>query len=791
MAGSTITTLSAGASSVNWRAPFLTASLNTHMAVNTPPGVYRGLNVRADSGTALGVILYADSAHTDHYLFYQSGSYGLGVWITGSNISLDLTPYAGMTIALAVYVTYVPGATTTAQIRAYQLSPSDELAAAAERSELVILGTVVVPASGIIPSSNVTAARRTSAWASVAAEAAPWASLLRNGGFEWRDATASRWSINSWEDDGGASWGAGTAHTGSRGLGLIGTGAPQTGLLSQYLFVPVFQDAYPLGPRFLVSFWVKVAQVSTAGSLAFVLEFADLNNTNPATVTVPIATGSTDSDWRKVETIVSAPSSARFLRRAGFKATGINFGASSLGVSLDDVQLFADRDGALAPSWEQERQMGPLRVSPLVFGDPAASFSASTTADVALYLDSSLYGGDAALVGGYRAAAGQSYAPVFKWTGRTEFGAGLLGNINTAAKPRISMGASATGGVLTLIQEVQVVGGVAVRWYSDPSGSLIETWNCLWHLGGDPGGPWSKDVAGQLAWKKVYSAGAAVTLATKAANVDTGWDDSGWTYLKTVGETSSTVDSVVGLPLEVSGYSRDHASVVLRPMTPFMVLDGAGVMRTVSTVTNKTLTVADVLPAVGSFDDVAGSWLFVYVKIVAGAPVFFLSNTFPTMGTYYPRMSSGDTTARYLATMFMDDNSPRRLRAVTFDRGVYVWDEMALGGGTEMLTSGNATSWTPAFAGNHVPPHSYDRGMIRVDLVATNASGSAANVQLRPGSNPAIVGFSYYVGIPANGQVSKTLDLNLGNDGYADYICSSSQVSLALTVKSWRDYYHR
>jgi hypothetical protein len=97
-----------------------------------------------------------------------------------------------------------------------------------------------------------------------------------------------------------------------------------------------------------VRFWAKAAQVSTAGAVAFGLEFTDSNNATPATIEIAIPTASVDASWRLIDVVVAAPAAARFLRRVYFKAAAVNFGSSALGLSLDDVQVFLDRGGPLA-----------------------------------------------------------------------------------------------------------------------------------------------------------------------------------------------------------------------------------------------------------------------------------------------------------------------------------------------------------------------------------------------------------------------------------------------------------
>jgi hypothetical protein len=545
-----------------------------------------------------------------------------------------------------------------------------------------------------------------------------------------------------------------------------------------------------------VRFWAKAAQVSTAGAVAFGLEFTDSNNATPATIEIAIPTASVDASWRLIDVVVAAPAAARFLRRVYFKAAAVNFGSSALGLSLDDVQVFLDRGGPLAQQWEHERHLTPVRAAPLTIGDASQTMSGGTSSEVALYLNSSLYGGEGGLVGGYRAAAGQSFAPVFGWTGRIDLGASLLANQNSAARPRLRAGASGTGGVLTLVTESPVSGGIALRQYVDASGNLIETWNALWHLG--TASKWAKDVNGTQAWKKTHGSGATVTLATKAAADNTAWDDAGWTYSQAVGATASYVDSLAALTPKVFGYTRDHATITIQPLAPFMVFDSAGVMRTVTTTLATTLAVADVLPSAGSFT--ATSWYFAYVKIVNGAPLFFLSEAFPVLGTYYPNMT-GDTAARYLATFWSDGSS--RLRASTFQGGQYIWDEIATDH-AEMLVNGNATSWAAGYVSvsGDVPPHSQGNNLITVNVRANSTATVDHTVNFRPGSPPAVLSYTQqmYVGGSFLNSTSptysspfwdKVMTLTTDSGGGIQYMCSFNEVHVWMSVKGWRDSFHR
>lgn len=172
---------------MRWNEPYVTEGLNRKLDGVLPRGVYRGWTL-APGTNPLWLLIQADATSGDCVLMYTTaGGYTLHVCRAPGNLQFDLTALAGQTVVIAVFATYVTGAPTTAVIRAYQLSPVDEFddpLLTPEKGELIVLGTVIVPAAGLIPAANISSTLRTMAWDQIAHEARPWFQLLNNGSFE-------------------------------------------------------------------------------------------------------------------------------------------------------------------------------------------------------------------------------------------------------------------------------------------------------------------------------------------------------------------------------------------------------------------------------------------------------------------------------------------------------------------------------------------------------------------------------------------------------------------------------
>jgi hypothetical protein len=187
MAGvfTTVSSLSQADLKVRFKETYVSEGLNRKFTGVVPRGVYRGFKL-IPNGTDMTVTLEDDSDTSDHVAVYEDlNGRALTIHIQSGDIDIDLTASASTTVAIAIYVEYSINATTLGQIRTYEVSPADELTGATEEGELIILGTVIVPASGVIPVADITAQRRTSAGAEIAPEATSPLPLVANPHFNF------------------------------------------------------------------------------------------------------------------------------------------------------------------------------------------------------------------------------------------------------------------------------------------------------------------------------------------------------------------------------------------------------------------------------------------------------------------------------------------------------------------------------------------------------------------------------------------------------------------------------
>lgn len=349
-----ITTFAEAELTMRFRSPFVTATLNEKMAVNTPPGVYRGFRL-GTNGANDTVTIEADADYLDHAAVFQTDTgYSVTVRKTTGDFPLDLSSVvdaAEKTWVIALYGTYAVGATTAAEIRVYELSPTDEFTGASEIDELVVLGTVTIPAGGgvTIPAANITHARRTSAWENLAKEAIPWAPLIRNAGFEWSDDNAGNESVVEaslfWEREGSGASGWITdlvnVDKGNRAVSFTYDSGTPSAEMYQWQHLPVEE-----GQTIKLKLRKKTLQIATAGSAEMFVELSDEDGAGATSYTVTLDLSAVEGSFSTVEGSVKVPigSGHTQLTRVGVSVSGISFGSSGLGFAVDSMQAWLEVD---------------------------------------------------------------------------------------------------------------------------------------------------------------------------------------------------------------------------------------------------------------------------------------------------------------------------------------------------------------------------------------------------------------------------------------------------------------
>lgn len=337
---------------MRYREPFLTAGLNAKFAVNTPRGVYRGFNLETNLNPNT-ITIAADSEHNDHSLVYETGSgYSLTIRKVGGDFSIDLAalglvdPVLTKTWIIAVYATYAVGSITTAEIRAYEVSPTDTFSGAGEAGELVVLGSVVIPAANAsaFPAANITAARRTFPWDTQAKDAVPWTPQVTNGSFD----VGTGISIPYWR----------IPAVGSYTTFTIDTTNPRTGL--QHLkfraeagtsfntaATQLIGAIAPPGAQFRAILYKRVVMAAASGTASVDMVFVD-NAGAETLLSVPFSITAIDASYVKVEGVVTAPTNSAYLDRVEIRVNADYTLTATPADSLyvDDLQVWASISGS-------------------------------------------------------------------------------------------------------------------------------------------------------------------------------------------------------------------------------------------------------------------------------------------------------------------------------------------------------------------------------------------------------------------------------------------------------------
>lgn len=329
---------------IRYREPAVSEGLNRKLAVNTPPGVYRGFRLSIDP--LLGdrtVEVSPDPFTNDNAAVYETLThFSLTVRRDGPAFLLDLSAYSSQTVVIALYANYAPGVTTVAEFRAYEYFPTDEYTPAPERDELVVLGQVVVPAAGAIPAANITPLRRKVASFARAPGAVPWYPLVSNPYFI-RGLTGWEYIVKS---DADGEWGLGTGGaTGTNTLrlrdisggGIVGWNATLRYSLNVSL---ISNRAQTLRVRFMK----KCISVPAAGTVTFELEFTDASGVNVHTQSVSVDVSAPDASFVEVVEFFDLTGVAlgEQLQEVRFVAASMTTSAGANIVDIDEVQVHAE-----------------------------------------------------------------------------------------------------------------------------------------------------------------------------------------------------------------------------------------------------------------------------------------------------------------------------------------------------------------------------------------------------------------------------------------------------------------
>lgn len=513
-----------------WKEPYASASLNQRFVGITAPGIYRGLRLEPDP--ALGdrtIQVQADPDKADHVAVYEN-ALGFSVTYrdsTSGDITLSLAGYASVDVVVCIFVDYQTGVSTTGAFRVFTVAEFNALPAST-RNALVILGTITVPASGVIPSTNISLLRRTLASSNLSRGAIPSAPLIRNPGFESGETNATYAKSSLFWDKsmtvGTGTWKTSTAQvaTGMKSIEVNVTAGPVTGEISQQVGVETAE-----GELFIVAVTLKQLKTISSGSFVFFMEWSDVNDAILSTTTLSLD-GGIDAVFRTEEIIFAAPAGVSSLRSVGIRATALSPSTTGVFAYVDNVDVFVEpRDPRYPYAFDQAFRRDGIFPA-VALADKSGNF-ASKIAQLRFDQATPTNEGRVYLERRDQDYSGGKLPPALALLGRfAELGSKLLGTEADALKARVTADTSVAGGVdFTLMWESARAGETTgtytqpvVRIYASVDGQWCFTSNAIWG-----GATWTKDVAGQNA-SKYSMAKDGLRIQTRVS--DTAWSDSAW-----------------------------------------------------------------------------------------------------------------------------------------------------------------------------------------------------------------------------------------------------------------------
>ena len=525
---------------MRYREPFLTAGLNEKQAVNRPPGTYRGFRLGIGGGANV-VTVTADVTNSDHVAVYETGSgFSLALRKIGGPFNLDLSGLVDVvdkTWVLCIFADYAIGVTTSAVIRAYELSPVDEFTIAIENPELIVLGTVFIEANNADPfaASEVNHDFRRMAWMAETVDSVTWQPLVRNGGFELSydnssgafDRASAHWRRFS-DSPSDAEWKTNDTDPRTGRVALewnsLETAVIVNGLASQELRCPVVA-----GQLFKFQFYKKNLLVPTAGSQVFRLQWKNNVGDDVGSSSFTIDTSGVDGSYVKVEGVVAAITGAFFLHSVEFVASSVSYGAIASAILFDDVQVWAEGFALDTGPQNDVRGSGipDLYGSSVVLYPPNFNFMATSTKALVLLENG----------GNSRGQDSKGSLRILDAEGRAQaIEQPLTGSTDT----------------YTLLHEAwtYATSDSGVREYVTPGGELHRTVNAKFS---NTTAMWTKDDNGATAMRVVYT-NAGIRVDHQEAATDT-WADNAW--------TSTPTDLTLGP--DVSSLDTDNGFVLIRP----------------------------------------------------------------------------------------------------------------------------------------------------------------------------------------------------------------------------------
>jgi hypothetical protein len=308
----------AGEIKVRYLEPYVTEGLNAKFAGVVPRGTHRGFRLTTNAG-ALTVTIQSDPVYTDHVAQYlTSDGHALTIRRVGGNFSAALG--ASTTWIIAIFATYSIGATTTAVLNAYTQAEFNALSTQLQQ-ELIVLGVVTTPASGVIAATSITHSMRVWAGRNIGQDAIPFLRIADDPGFSQvgqgilginiTNLTHGPWTLLDFS-------------TGVTGIFNPGDPATKNQLTLSVAASGTFSFAFyqsganqasvQQGQTLRARIDLKVLQVISSGTL----QVAPIYRNAAGTVVTPtdaavVTTGAIDTNYRTIDVTFTVPPTAVFV----------------------------------------------------------------------------------------------------------------------------------------------------------------------------------------------------------------------------------------------------------------------------------------------------------------------------------------------------------------------------------------------------------------------------------------------------------------------------------------------
>jgi hypothetical protein len=396
--------------------PYVTEGLNAKSVGIQARGTYRGFRLDTNAA-ALVITVTADALAQDHSAHYvTSDGHGLRIRRTGGNFALDVSSEAGNTILVCIYATYSIGSVTTGDIRAYTLAEFGALSGSLQ-AELIVLGQVVVPASGVIPLANITHSFRSWAWEYLPQDVVPWLALHTDPSFELLPALSGatsyvgQWTISDTTHNGTFST-ITTAPANENALQFTQTiAASAIPLVYQLLLAPIQG-----GQSIRVRMDFQSLAVSSSNPMVIKVTYLTISGSTSATYTLE---NTVDGAYVAIDTTFRAPPTAVILQSVQLTTTGSQW---PLGAAwrVNNFQVFLENLGAGNNSRGGTRGASNPLVQAITFASGIPTVGAPTL--------SSITSSNVTLGRGDQIYDNTHIPPSFTQAGAINAGAGLADN---------------------------------------------------------------------------------------------------------------------------------------------------------------------------------------------------------------------------------------------------------------------------------------------------------------------------------------------------------------------------